>query len=313
MKILTFHKNLSFPSVLKALKAKISTPSEHRYWHTYDDISTVCLPVSLFEKHRSYFMNYSPAVEENVTVSVHAAETDDIPWGVRYLGGDRLWRNGKGSGVRIAVIDTGIARKHFELRDRVKGGVRITGGGINGHGTHVAGIIAASLNHRGIVGVSPEAELYDVKAFGSDGKASLTNILRGIDWSIKNKMQVINMSFGMPQQSEALNRMIQKAASHNIIMVASAGNNGKAVEYPARYSQVIAVGALNENGKLADFSSRGAGLNQTAPGVDILSTWPGNRFKKLSGTSMAAPHVTGMVALRLASRNRTASSQKAAK
>lgn len=313
MKILTFHHNLSFPSVMNALKAKISTPKAQHYWHTYEDISTICLPVNLFEKHKSYLMNFTPTVEENVTVSVHAAETDDIPWGVSYLGGDRLWKNGKGAGVRIAVIDTGISRKHFELRERVKGGVRIAGGGSNGHGTHVAGIIASSLNHRGIVGVSPEAELYDVKAFDANGKASLTNILRGIDWSIKNKMQVINMSFGMPQPSEALQRMIQRAAANNIVMVASAGNNGKAVEYPARYSQVIAVGALDEKGKLADFSSRGAGMNQTAPGVDILSTWPGNRFKKLSGTSMAAPHVSGMVALRLASRNRSTQTKRAAK
>lgn len=313
MKILSFNKNLSFHNCMKTLKTKINTPNAHRHWHSYEDISCVCLPLGLFEQHRECLLKFTPLIEENVTVQVHAEKADDMPWGVSYLGGDRLWRKGKGSGVRIAVIDTGISRQHFELRDRVKGGVRIAGGRINGHGTHVAGIIAASLNHRGIVGVSPEAEIYDVKAFGSDGKAGLANILKGIDWAIRNKMQIINMSFGMPQPSEALHRIIQKAAANNIIMVASAGNNGKGVEYPARYSQVIAVGALNEKGRLADFSSRGAGLNQTAPGVDILSTWPGNTFKKLSGTSMAAPHVTGLTALRLESRNQPASSRKSAK
>lgn len=304
LKILSFHQNLSFENVVNTLKTKIITPNVHKDWHTYHDISCLCVPAVLFERHHEHFMSFTPQIEENVTVKVHAEGTDDIPWGVRYLGGNRLWKNGKGAGIRVAVIDTGISRKHFELRDRVKGRVRFVKGGINGHGTHVAGIIASSLNHRGIVGVSPEVDIYDVKSFAADGTAGLTSILKGLDWSIRNKMQVINMSFGMSQPSEALQRMIRKAASQNIIMVASAGNNGGAVEFPARYSQVIAVGALDSKGRLADFSSRGAGLNRTAPGVDILSTWPGNSFKKLSGTSMAAPHISGLVALRLASRGR---------
>ncbi|MCK9910144.1 S8 family serine peptidase, partial [Microbacteriaceae bacterium K1510] len=115
-------------------------------------------------------------------------------------------------------------------------------------------------------------------------------------------MNIINMSFGMPQYSEALSRMVKRASSQGIVMVASAGNNGAAVEFPARYPGVIGVGALNENGKLADFSSRGKGLNVAAPGVNILSTWPGNQFKTLNGTSMAAPHITGLTALRLSAR-----------
>ncbi|MCK9906938.1 S8 family serine peptidase, partial [Frankia sp. Cpl3] len=94
-----------------------------------------------------------------------------------------------------------------------------------------------------------------------------------IDWSIRNQVDIINMSFGMPQYSEALSRMVKRASSQGIVMVASAGNNGAAVEFPARYPGVIGVGALNENGKLADFSSRGKGLNVAAPGVNILSTW----------------------------------------
>lgn len=240
--------------------------------------------------------------KENAIVKIHVNETEQIPWGVEYMGGSRLWKRGMGNGVKIAVIDTGIDRHHPDLKGQVKGGIHLVKGGSNGHGTHVAGIIAAAKNNWGVVGMGPKAHLYDVKAFKADGTSEVLNIIKGIDWSIQNGVQIINMSFGMTQYSEALSRMIRRAASKGIIMVASAGNNGGTVEYPARYRNVIGVSALDKNGKLAKFSSRGKGVNTSAPGVGILSTWLGNRFKKLDGTSMAAPHISGLLALRLAEK-----------
>ncbi|USG63717.1 S8 family peptidase [Brevibacillus ruminantium] len=304
MKILSFHKRHSFPSILSELQKRMSSHMVNQPWSCYEDLSCLCVKKDTFERFRDEFLRYNPTIEENVTVRVHG--TDEVPWGVQYVGAERMWKRGMGNGVRIAVIDTGISRDHFELRERVKGGVDLVGGRRNGHGTHVAGIIVAEINNAGIVGVSPEAHLYDVRAFREDGTASLSDIIQALNWSIQNDMDIINMSFGMEMHSEALERMIKKVSNKGIVMVASAGNNGREVEYPARYSGVIGVGAIDQNGKLADFSSRGKGMNMRAPGVDIKSTWPGNGFRTLNGTSMAAPHVTGLMALRMARKKRIA-------
>ncbi|WNC17054.1 S8 family peptidase [Brevibacillus brevis] len=312
MKIISFHRHTPFQEILADLRAHVTDQKEKQPWRCYDDLSCMCVNERVYERHHSHFSRYSATVEDNVTISVHAQSieettgepvggiaTDEVPWGVRYVGAERLWKRGRGEGVNIAVIDTGISRDHYDLRDRIKGGVNLVSGRQNGHGTHVAGIIVAELNQKGIVGVSPEAHLYDVRAFGEDGKSSLATILRAIRWSVENRMDIVNMSFGMPQYSEALARAVERARNQGIIMVASAGNNGGEVEYPARYKGVIGVSAIDQKGKLADFSSRGKGANTKAPGVDILSTWPGNQFRTLNGTSMAAPHVTGLKALEL--------------
>jgi subtilisin len=304
VKILTFHHQVPFADILAELKEKVATQAAKQPWRCFDDVSCLCVRKDLFHMYQDHFLRHNPIVEDNVVVSVHAEE--EVPWGVKYVGAERMWKRSKGTGVKIAVIDTGIDRDHFELRDRIKGGVDLVRGKRNGHGTHVAGIIVAEMNQRGIVGVSPEAHLYDVRTFREDGTATLSDIMRAMNWSIENNMEIINMSFGMPQYSEALARIVKKAADRGIVMVASAGNNGGEVEYPARYQQVIGVGAVNQNGRLAEFSSRGKGMNATAPGVEILSTWPGNSFKTLNGTSMAAPHVTGLIALRLARRKKKA-------
>lgn len=297
MKIVSFHRQTPFSEILSDLRSKVMDKTDKKPWHCFDDLSCLCVKPQVYERHREHFSRYEATVEENVTISVHAE--DEVPWGVRYVGAERLWKKGKGEGVKIAVIDTGISRDHFDLRDQIKGGVNFVSGRQNGHGTHVAGIIVAELNQRGIVGVSPKADLYDVRAFGEDGKSSLSIILQAINWSIDHEMDIINMSFGMPQYSEALARSVQRASERGIIMVASAGNSGGEVEYPAKYKGVVGVSAIDQRGNLASFSSRGKGVNAKAPGVEILSTWPGNQFRKLNGTSMAAPHVTGLMALQL--------------
>ena len=308
MKIISFQKNMPFQEILAELKASVMGKAEKLPWRCFHDLSCMCVNQNVYERYHKHFSKYQATIEENVTISVHAEGEDEVPWGVKYVGAQKLWRKGRGAGVKVAVIDTGISREHFDLKDQIKGGVDLVRGRQNGHGTHVAGIIVAELNQRGIVGVSPEAEIYDVRAFGEAGKSSLSTILRAIDWSVENQMDIINMSFGMPQYSEALARAVDRASERGVVMVASAGNNGGEVEYPARYKNVVGVSAIDQKGKLASFSARGAGANTKAPGVEILSTWPGNQFKQLNGTSMAAPHVTGLMALELSRKRKTPTS-----
>jgi subtilisin len=295
LKILIFHPEDPFSEIISELKAKVKTPQHICHNHTFHNISCLCVPKTLFSQHEKLFMSFNPLVEENLTVKVHSKPKEEIPWGVKYMGVEKRWKKGLGQGVRVAVIDTGIDGSHPDLKDQVKGGVKLVKGPMNGHGTHVAGTIAAI--GKGIYGVAPAASLYDVRAFDSSGNAAVSDIIKGIDWSIKNNMQVVNMSFGMPESSQALERIVEQANRSGITLVASAGNNGGALDYPARYAGVTAVGAIDENGKLAKFSSHGIGMNKTAPGVNIFSAWPGGEYKTLDGTSMAAAHMSGLAAL----------------
>ncbi|MGE5704895.1 MAG: S8 family peptidase [Clostridia bacterium] len=266
-------------------------------------LQTFVLPQEHMEALLKHVGKAKYMVSENITIKLHAA-TDEIPWGVKEIGAPAQWERTKGKGIRVAVLDTGISRNHPDLKGQVKGGAVLvdSSGGGNGHGTHVAGTIAAAMNNKGIVGVAPDVELYDVRVFASDGTAQIADIVDGINWAIENKMHVINMSFGSSEDSPVLRHAIAQAAKAGIIMVASAGNNGGKIEYPAAYKQVIAVGAVDREGKLADFSSRGRKLNTVAPGVDITSTWLKKSYRSLDGTSMAAAHVSGIEALKLARR-----------
>ncbi|GAB7388947.1 S8 family peptidase [Bacillaceae bacterium] len=240
------------------------------------------------------------AVEDDITVKTHGRQV--IPWGVRRLQATRVWRITKGNGVKVAVMDTGIARVHPDLRGRVKGGTAIVGASPfideNGHGTHVAGTITAVFNAIGVVGVAPLASLYSVKAFAADGTAKISDLVAGVAWSIANGMKIINMSFGTKERSNALHQAVKQASERGIVITASAGNDGGKVDFPAAFPEAIAVGAVGRDNTVPAFSNRGPEIDFVAPGVDILSTWPfGNGYRRLSGTSMATAHLSGATAL----------------
>ena len=238
--------------------------------------------------------------------SFHAAALrPEIPWGVNRVHAPAAWDYTEGAGVRVAVIDTGIDSTHPDLAGKVDGGYSAiqdseapdTYQDDNGHGTHVAGTIAASRNGKGVVGVAPRARLYAVKVLDSDGSGSLSDVIKGIIWCANNGIQVANMSLGAPQGSDAMERALRYAKARGVVVVAAAGNSGGAVGYPGAYPEVIAVSASDWNDHIAAFSSRGPEVDFIAPGVDILSTQMGGDYITMSGTSMATPHVTGLAAL----------------
>ncbi|MBM3334994.1 S8 family peptidase, partial [Candidatus Sumerlaeota bacterium] len=170
----------------------------------------------------------------------------------------------------------------------------------NGHGTHVAGTVAAVNNTIGVVGVAPAANLYAVKVLSRTGTGYLSDLIEGLDWCISNKMQVVNMSLGSSSDNQSFHDAVIRVYQAGITQVAAAGNaNGGAVTYPAKYGEVIAVTASDINDQFASFSSQGPEVDLIAPGVSINSTYTGSSYKVLNGTSMASPHVTGIVALRL--------------
>lgn len=171
----------------------------------------------------------------------------------------------------------------------------------HGHGTHVAGTIAAVRNSRGVVGVAPKAKIYAVKVMSSGGTGERSAVISGIEWAIENKMNVINMSLGSAEPTEAQHKALKAAYDEGIIIVASAGNRGPdgVMSYPARFPETIAVAALDLNENVASFSSRGEEVDVIAPGVRIYSTTKDGGYGYKFGTSMACPHVSGIAALAL--------------
>ncbi len=233
---------------------------------------------------------------------------DEICWGVDRIDAERVHSNNKGTGVKVAVIDSGIDYTHSELNDYYRGGYDFVNGDNNPmddywHGTHCAGIIAAEDNGIGILGVAPEVDLYALKVLNSEGSGSLSSLVAAIDWAIDNNIQIISMSLGTDYSSSSLEAACNQAYDSGILLVAAAGNDGNSdgtgdsVDYPANYDSVIAVTATSSLDSRPSYSSTGPAAELAAPGAIIKSTVPGEGYLLSSGTSMACPHVAGSAAL----------------
>lgn len=231
-----------------------------------------------------------------------------LPWGIARIKADQAWLSSRGSQVKVAVIDTGVDRDHPDLNDNLAGCVNFiyswkTCEDDNGHGTHVTGIIAAEDNSFGVVGVAPQAKIYSLKVLDSRGSGYLSDIIEALDWVITNKMNVVNMSLGTSTDVASFREAVAKVEAAGIVQVAAAGNSGpssNSVNYPAAYPEVIAVSATDQNDAVPSWSSRGQEVDLAGPGVGIYSTYKGNGYQTLSGTSMSSPHVAAVVALRKA-------------
>jgi len=233
----------------------------------------------------------------------------DNSWGVKRIGAGIVHDSGKnGEGIKIAIIDTGIDRDHPDLDDNIMGGVNFVSipswktpdpnkwDDDNGHGTHVAGIIAAEDNNTGVVGVAPGAALYALKVLDGTGSGYVSDVVAAIEWATQNDIQVINMSLGGAYDIFLDAACLLAYYFDGLILVAAAGNGGSVI-YPAAYDSVIAVSATNSADELAWFSSTGLEVELAAPGVYIYSTYKGGGYATISGTSMSSPHVAGTAAL----------------
>lgn len=241
---------------------------------------------------------------------------DDDPlraqqWHISKIAAEKAWEKtgGSATGHNIAVLDTGVDGSHPDLfvtdgydsikNSPIKGQASADP---NGHGTHVAGIACGLRgNGVGIAGIS-KCSIVPVRVLGASGGGSLFTVMRGLNWVVYHRAaKVINMSLGAGVESPGFQKIIDKAVDAGLIVVAAAGNSGrnlkKSPEYPCKYEGVICVGATDQAGKRARFSNYGPGVGVTAPGVEILSTWPGGAYLPLNGTSMATPIVAGAIAL----------------
>lgn len=237
------------------------------------------------------------------------------PWSLQRVALDELWRDTKGAGVRVAVIDTGVDDRNPQLRDAVDAGrgLDLLGKGKHkdpthdevGHGTKAAGIIAARPREgTGFVGLAPEATIIPIRQNDENGKGTTRTMARAIRHAMAQKADVINISQDtvkpLPANSE-LALAVREAREHDIVVVASAGNDGldgsRKNTYPAAYEGVLAVAASDRNDERAPFSQSGDFIGVAAPGVDMVSTVPGYGHCADNGTSFSAPYVAGVAAL----------------
>ncbi|MCQ6275803.1 peptidase S8 [Bacillus sp. V3B] len=208
--------------------------------------------------------------------------------------------------IVIAVVDTGVDLDHPDLKRRLTNGYNvIENNGFpdddNGHGTHVAGIIASETNNReGVAGITWYNKIMPIKAIGIEGYGTSFDIAKGIIWAVDHGADVVNLSLGNYQHSSFLEEAVNYAYDHNVVLIAAAGNdNTSQPSFPAAYPQVLSVTAVSYTGGRAPFSNYGDYIDVTAPGVQIASTFFNQQYAGLSGTSMASPHVAGLAGLLL--------------
>ncbi|WP_433791319.1 S8 family peptidase [Actinoplanes sp. CA-252034] len=259
-------------------------------------------------------------VSVEIDRKVHAldvAEGDDTyreyQWDLDKMNVPGAWEQSTGADVVVAVIDTGVDGNHPDLAGNVLSGydaIDDTEGGDsdgNGHGTHVAGTVAAVTgNGEGIAGVAPDAKVLPVKVLDADGSGWSSDTAEGIVWATDHGAQVINMSLGSNSSTDAEKAAVGYAIENGVTVVAAAGNEreeGSPTSYPAAYDGVIAVAATDADDEVAEYSNRGDYVDVAAPGSGILSTYPadltedGSEYAELNGTSMASPHVAAVAAL----------------
>ena len=244
-----------------------------------------------------------PYEEKNFRTERITGASQSLPWGIDRIDAELVWPGGNTADpVKVGIIDTGISNNHQDITANVKGGVntinpRKSWNDDNGHGSHVAGVVAALNNTVGVVGVGPKADLYAIKVLNSAGSGYLSDVIEGIQWAVANRIQVVNMSLGTNSDIQSFHDAVTVAKNAGVVIVAAAGNSGGSVIFPAAYPETIAVSAIDQNNIIASLSSRGPEVDLAAPGVSIYSTYKGTGYATLSGTSMAAPHVAGSVAL----------------
>jgi subtilisin len=270
--------------------------------------------------------------EDRVAEALEISTASDVLWNVQIINATDVWDSyydtygwkALGYGVVVSVLDTGIDYGHPELKGKIAwcvntvGKRTYTGSNLkncvdrNGHGTHVAGIIASTINNVGNAGVAPNVTLYAVKVLSDSGSGFYSDIAEGIVLAVKgpdgnlntaDDSRIISMSLGGSSDSGVLRDATKWAYDNGAVLVAAAGNSGDGdpstdnVAYPARYPWVIAVAAVDSSYNVPTWSSDGPEVDVAAPGVKVYSTYKNKGYAELSGTSMATPHVSATVAL----------------
>ena len=284
--------------------------------HSLPVLALLCgLGVLLAQDHKTPTPPHPPVLVQDIKLPDDELAPDKISrttqtgerrdWGHLNLDVENAQKLATGKGVLVAVIDTGVDQDHQDLKGAVVESKDFTGSrsgssDVQGHGTHCAGIIGARKNDTGIVGVAYDCQILNLKCLGDNGSGNDVGIANAIDYAVEKKAHVISGSLGADQPSQRIVDAVNRALKANVICVFAAGNSGpneNTVGWPGAMPGVVCVAATDKNDLVARFSSRGKQVLIAAPGVQIDSTYPGNRYALLSGTSMATPYISGIAAL----------------
>ena len=231
--------------------------------------------------------------------------TEQYQWNLPVIQTEAGWDLTQGNeDIVIAVVDTGVDLNHPDLKNRLTKGFNVIENNQfpdddNGHGTHVAGIIASETNNtEGVAGITWYNKIMPIKAMEAGGYGTTFDIAKGIVWAVDHGADVINLSLGNYQPSALMKKAVDYAYQNNVVLIAAAGNdNTDQPSFPAAYPEVIGVSAIDYNGIRASFSNFGDYIDVAAPGVQIPSTYFNQQYAALSGTSMASPHVSALAGL----------------
>ncbi|MBC7462070.1 MAG: peptidase S8 [Thermoleophilia bacterium] len=255
--------------------------------------------------HVAHAYDLATEAATGVTAQWHPNDTFlTAQWGLAAIGAESAWELARGTGVTIAVVDTGVGYVHPDLKSRVDLGRDFVDNDddpmdVQGHGTHVAGTAAGTADDAfGVAGVAPNSRILAVRVLDKDGAGNYSTVASGIVYAADKGAKVINLSLGGPDPSTALEEAINYATTRGAIVTCASGNEGtKTMGYPASYEGCTSVGATDDSDTRAPFSNVGPGLDLTAPGVQILSSTIGGGHEAWDGTSMATPFVSGTAAL----------------
>ncbi|HEX8171622.1 MAG TPA: S8 family serine peptidase [Thermoanaerobaculia bacterium] len=296
-----------------AREARGITLRDARGFESFNGFAADLTPTEAAALRASSEVRYvEPVVERHALAVERDPKAQTVPYGVTLLHAKDAWQGRRAGTVNVVVIDTGVDYRHDELKAIWAGGTNIVNHNDdplddNGHGTHVAGTIAAADNTLGVVGVVPAGvRLWSVKVLDANGIGSTDNIISALDWVIQKKRTlggnwVLNLSLGSKIKSDGEEEAFQRAADNGIIICAASGNESNAthaaaVLYPASYNSVLAVGAIDSEMVHAEFSNQGPELDFVAPGVEVLSTLPvGSGFITYLTSGDKHLHANGLV------------------
>lgn len=256
---------------------------------------------------------YLPLIASNFCATEFVFN-ETIRYNLSNINANTAWHCFLGSGVIVAIVDTGVDLDHPDLQSNLVAGKTFVSGTTSpndddGHGTHVAGIVAAIGNNGGVIGVAPQASIMPVKVLDSTGSGTNFDVADGIIWAVDHGAKVINLSLGSSSNSSTLTSAINYAYNNGAFIAAAAGNCGDGsylangcftqdeVQYPAALANVMAVASVNQFDSQSSFSNEGSYVEIAAPGSGIYSSYYGGGYDTISGTSQATPHVAGLAAL----------------
>ena len=239
-----------------------------------------------------------------ILYGLSSSSAEILPWSIKKFDLQKCWNICTGNNIKVAIIDTGCDLYHDDLKNNIIEGINIINPSKppqddNGHGTHVAGTIAASKNNIGMVGISPDSKIMPIKVLDKNGSGSTKDVSDCVIWAVDHDAYIITMSLGSSRPEPALENAIKYAYNRGVHVFCAAGNSGNSTDimYPAKYKNTFSIGAINSQLQICYFSCCGDSLDFLAPGEDILSCFMNNSYSTMSGTSMAAPFAAGCAAL----------------